>query len=261
MNVYLIDLDGTLYRGNEPIEHAAEFIDYLNKNNRKYLLTTNCPLNSPINIAEKLSAMGIKTTTDKVLTSAMACRDYLLEHHFGKSVFVIGSPSFIEILQKSGIQLTNNFPENNFSDVVVIGYNQKMTYSQLKQACINILKGAEFISTNMDNVIPDGQTFIPHTGAITVAIQYAVKKEPVIIGKPYSYMFDSAVKMLGCKREDCVVIGDRLDTDILFAKNNKIPGYLVFTGVTKLSDIENSTIKPDKCFNNLKDIIEMEMGI
>ncbi|HHW31695.1 MAG TPA: HAD-IIA family hydrolase [Clostridiaceae bacterium] len=260
MNVYLIDLDGTLYRGNEPIEHAAEFIDYLNKNNRKYLLTTNCPLNNPDGIVARLKAMGITTTADNVLTSSMACRDYLLKHHSGKRVFVIGSPSFLEILQTSGIHLTNHLSEREYSEVVVIGYDQQMTYSQLKRACINILNGAEFITTNMDNVIPHGQTFIPHTGSITAAVQYAVNKEPVIIGKPFRHMFDSAVKMLGCNREDCVVIGDRLDTDILFAKNNNIPGYLVFTGVTTHSDLEKSSIKPDKCFNTLKDIIQMETG-
>jgi 4-nitrophenyl phosphatase len=258
MNVYLIDLDGTLYRGNEPIEHAAEFIDYLNKNNRKYLLTTNCPLNDPEGVVAKLKAMGITTTKDKVLTSAMACRDYLLEYHHGKSVFVVGSPGFKKILCSSEIRLTNDLSENHYSDLVVIGYDQQMTYSQIKQACINILNGAKFISTNMDNVIPYGQTFIPHTGAITVAVQFAVNKEPTVIGKPYKHMFESAVKMLGCNREDCVVIGDRLDTDILFAKNNNVPGYLVYTGVTKHSDLENSTIQPDKCFNNLREIIDTE---
>jgi 4-nitrophenyl phosphatase len=253
MKNYLIDLDGTLYRGMEPIEYATEFIDYLNKNNRKYLLTTNCPLNSPDGVVKKLKAMGIATTTDKVLSSAMACRDYLLEHHLGKSVFVIGSPSFKEILCSSGIQLTNSH-----SDIVVIGYDQQSTYPQLMKACMNILNGAIFISTNMDNVIPHGQTYIPHTGAITAAVQYAVNKEPIVIGKPYQHMFNSALKMLDCSRQDCVVIGDRLDTDILFSQNNNVPGYLVFTGVTKCSDLQTSIIKPDKCFNNLKDIIELE---
>jgi len=253
MKIYLIDLDGTLYRGNEPIEYAAEFIDYLNRNNRKYLLTTNCPLNGPEEIVMKLKTMGIAATTDKVLTSGMACRDYLLEHYFGKNVFVIGSPSFRKLLCNSGIQLTDEY-----SDVVVIGYDQQTTYSQIKQACINILNGAEFISTNMDNVIPFGKTFIPHTGAITSAVGYAVNKEPVVIGKPNQHMFNSAVKILGCNREDCIVIGDRLDIDIQFSYNNGIPGYLVFTGVAKCTDVENSIIKPDKCFNNLRDIIEME---
>ncbi len=255
MKIYLIDLDGTLYRGNEPIEYAAEFIDYLNNNNRKYLLITNCPLNSPEEIVMKLKTMGICTTKDKILTSALACRDYLLDHYSGKKVFIIGSPSFKELLRKSGIQLTNEY-----SDVVVIGYDTQSTYAQIKQACINILNGAEFISTNMDNVIPFGKTFIPHTGAITSAVQYAVNREPIVIGKPYKQMFNSAMKILDCDRHDCVVIGDRLDIDIQFSYNNNIYGYLVFTGVTKCSDITNSIIKPDKCFNNLRSIIEMERG-
>lgn len=250
MKIYLIDLDGTLYRGNESIEYASEFIDFLNTNNRKYLMTTNCPLNSPEGIVKKLKTLGIHTTTDKILTSGLACRDYLLEYHPNKKVFLIGSQSFKEILSDSGVQLTEND-----SDVVVIGYDQNMVYSDLKQACVNILNGAEFISTNMDNVIPHGQTFIPHTGAITAAVQYAVNKEPFVVGKPYTPMFNSALKKLGCAKQDCVVIGDRLDTDIQFAHNNGIPGYLVFTGVTKSSDLENSLIKPDKCFENLKSLI------
>lgn len=253
MKIYLIDLDGTLYRGDEPVEHASDFIDYLNHSGREYLLTTNCPWHSPAEIVSKLKAMGITTMEDRILTSALACRDYLLENYPGKKVYLIGSQSFKDMLVHSGIQLTNGS-----SDAVVIGYDRNIAYSHIEKACINILDGAAFISTNMDNVIPFGQTFVPHTGAITSAVQYAVNKEPIVIGKPNRYMFASALKILDCSKDDCAVIGDRLDMDIQFAYNNHIPGYLVFTGVAKKSDLENSFIKPDKCFENLKNIIEME---
>lgn len=253
MKIYLIDLDGTLYRGDEPVEYAADFIDYLNHNGRKYLLTTNCPLHSPAEIVAKLKAMGITTAADKIITSALACRDYLLEHYPGKKVYVIGSRSFKELLAQSDIQLTNGY-----SDAVVIGYDQYLTYTHIKRACINILNGAAFISTNMDNAIPFRKTYIPHTGAITSAVQYAVNLKPVVIGKPNRHMFASALKMLDCKEEDCAVIGDRLDIDIQFAYNNHIPGYLVLTGVAKASDLRSSIVKPDKCFENLKNIIQME---
>lgn len=253
MNNYLIDLDGTLYKGQTKVDYADIFVNYLNKNNRKYLFVTNCPLNSPKIIAEKLKKMGIDADCDSVLTSGMVCSDYLLKKQYGKSIYVIGSPALKCELNKAGFELVENNP-----DVVVVGYDKDFTYEKMEKASISIRAGAVFVGTNIDNTIPYGNTFVPHTGSILASIIAATDKVPICIGKPSEFMLYSAIKKLDCQKNDCVVIGDRLDTDILFAVNNGIPGFLVLTGTTDLKMLAQSEIKPEKVFNNLNDIIEFE---
>ena len=253
MKNYLIDLDGTIYRGDVPVEFAEEFVEYLNKNKRKYLFVTNCPYNSPESIMHKLRNMGIKTAAERILNSGEACADYLKRFHDGKRVYVIGSESFNKQIVDAKMIVVDDFP-----DIVAVGYDKEFNYRKLDLASRFIRKGAVFVATNTDDVIPSGSDFVPHTGAILSAVAKASGREPLIIGKPEKFMLETAVRKLFCAKEDCVVIGDRIDTDIAFAVKNKIPGYLVLTGITDRKQIESSSIRPDRIFNNLKEIEQFE---
>lgn len=253
MKNYLIDLDGTLYRGMTKIEYADIFIKYLNDNSRKYLFVTNCPLNSQKEIAEKLKSMGIDADSQRVLNSAMATRDYLVKAGCGKKIYIIGSKALKDELFNWGFNIVESDP-----DIVVVGYDREFTYKKLEKACLFIRGGAQFIGTNIDATIPSGNTFIPHTGSILASISKSTGVEPICIGKPARYMLKSAAKILGCREADCAVIGDRLDTDMAFAINNGIPGYLVLTGTTDMSMLSKSYIKPDMVFDNLLELIKYE---
>lgn len=253
MKRYLIDLDGTLYRGDQPVEGAAQFIDSLNRAGRDYLLVTNCPLNSAGKTAQRLQRMGIEVNEERVLNSGMACADYLRNRMPSARVYLIGSEDLRATFEQAGIALCQRD-----ADAVVVGYDQQMTYAQLERACLELLAGASFIATNLDNVIPGKGSMIPHTGAIVAALRCATGLEPLVVGKPAEPMLQSALKLLGCGRKDCAVIGDRLDTDMAFALENGVDGYLVLTGCTTPEMLRRQRPAGIRVFKDLTELMRME---
>jgi HAD superfamily hydrolase (TIGR01450 family) len=249
----LIDLDGTVYRGETPIAHARAFVEYLERIGRKYLFVTNCPLKGPQRIAARLGAMGIDAR-GKVLTSGMVALRQLARDYPGKSVYAIGSPDFLELLARGGVRLSFADP-----DIVLVGYDPDFTYAKMEAASAFILRGAVFLGTNTDATIPHGSATIPHTGAILASIAAATGKIPLCFGKPSAFMLDAALEEMGCGKEDCAVIGDRLDTDILFAVSNGIPGYLVLTGSSTRETLRDSLAKggiaPTLVVEDLRELI------
>ena len=252
MKNYLIDLDGTIYRGTKAVEHAKEFIAYLKENGRKFLFATNCPLNSLEKLADKLKGMDIQCEPSDFINCSMATADYLNEYYKGKKVYAIASPALRQLLTDYGVTLTEDK-----ADVVVVGYDTEVTYEKLKKACVGILAGAEFIATNLDNTIPFLDTFIPHTGANVAFIECATGQKATVIGKPERYMIDTACKIMNCEKDSLCIIGDRLDTDISFGAQNGIDSYLVLTGTVKEYTPGTNPV-PTKVFNNLAEIIEFE---
>ncbi len=253
----LIDLDGTIYRGDAPIEHADAFIEYLGSIGKKYIFVTNCPRNSPGRIAEKLEGMGIDPRGGKVLTSGVAALRYLRERHPGKSVYAIGSPDFLDLLTRGGVRLSFTDP-----DIVLVGFDPDFTYAKMEAASAFILRGAVFLGTNTDATIPHGSATIPHTGAILASISAATGKTPECLGKPSRFMLEAALAEMGCEKEDCAVIGDRLDTDMQFAASNGIPGYLVLTGSSTRETVRDSLAKggiaPTLIFEDLRELVEWD---
>lgn len=248
--IYLIDMDGTIYRGSLPIPHVKEFIRYLQDNNRKFLMVTNCPGSSKKKRVDKLSAMGIEVTEDKIISFGDATVDYLINNTKFSRFYLIGSKALEELFIQRGLEIVHENP-----DCVVVGYDVNFTYDKLKKAVNFILNGAGFISTNIDNTIPEGSQLIPHTGAITASIEAATGAKPVIIGKPERYLLDTAIDRLHCSKEQCCVIGDRLDTDIYFGVKQNILSFLVLTGVTKKEMLEDSIIQPTKVFDDLSQLM------
>ncbi len=253
----LIDLDGTIYRGERPIEHAAAFIEYLKRIGKKYLFVTNCPWNSPARIAKKLKTMGIDAGGGRVLSSGVVALEYIREHHPGRKVYAIGSQDYLEMLASGGIILSDDEP-----DIVLVGFDPDFTYAKMEAASAFILRGALFLGTNIDATIPHGDAIIPHTGAILASIATATGKTPTCFGKPSHFMLDAATKVMGCGKDECVVIGDRIDTDIACAVSNGIPGYLVLTGSstreTLRETVADSAIAPTLVVDNLGELIELD---
>jgi len=252
-------LDGTIYRGDSPIPYAREFIEYLNENDRKYLLLTNCPGNTPGLLVEKLSRMGISVREDNILTSGQATASYLEKNYKGERVYLVGGEALEEELRKKGIDVTREL-RGDGCDCVVVGYDKQFTYEKMTVASQLIAGGARFICTNGDLTIPHGETFVPHTGAISLSIEAASGVKPIVVGKPEKAMLDTAMELLGCRREDCCIIGDNLDTDISMGTRFNIQSFLVLTGVTNRDMAGQSVIRPSMIFENLLEVLRYESG-
>jgi 4-nitrophenyl phosphatase len=249
-------MDGTLYHGRTPIQYAKEFILYLQRNHRRFMLVTNCPGSNSEELALKLEQMGISIVAENILTSGQVTAEYLAENKAQKRVYVIGSKALKRELVEKGLEIVSTKP-----DYVVVGFDKNFHYGKMKRAVGYILEGAKFIVTNQDATIQEGDAIIPHTGAIAAGIEQATGVKPLSMGKPKKFMLDVVIKKFGCSKEECCIIGDRIDTDIALGSNFGITTYLVMTGVTGQELLKNSELKPDRVFANLQEVMEFDVSI
>jgi len=247
---FLIDLDGTLYLGNEPVEGATDFINGLLKKNIPFLLLTNNSTRTPSQVSEKLAKMGIEVDESKIYTSANALGDYLREFYPGPHrAFVIGEDGVLEEVKKCGWEIVDS-PDAEF---VIVGLDTKVDYKKLKIAVLAIERGAKFIACNRDSSFPTPEGLLPGAGAIVNAITTVVGIEPVVLGKPNDYIVKYAVKRMGVPLENVAIVGDRLDTDIALGKKLGMVTILVLTGVKKDSE-EIGKVGPDFVFENVGEL-------
>jgi len=250
----VIDLDGTIYRGNQLISHAKSFFEMLNKNAINYRCFTNCSKRVPNELVVYLKEMGLDVRENNIVTSGCIARSYFQSINKRVTVYAIGSVSFKEYIRTDNVDLL--YGTEISADYVIVGFCTDFTYDDLARALWHILNGAEFIATNVDDAIPAGDSIVPHTGSICAFLEYASKQKPVNLGKPSEYagnffrrIFD---KDSGSDSEQVFVIGDRIDTDMLFAKNNGFVGCLVLTGVTSRKNADKQNYY--NIFNDLHDL-------
>lgn len=224
---YLIDLDGTMYRGTEQIAEAAGFINDLRKRDIPYLFVTNNSSRTPAQVADKLRSIGISTEDDQVFTTSMATANYIAEQKKGASVYVVGEEGIIEALKEKGMKLVEEHP-----DYLVMGIDRGINYEKLSKACLAVRNGAVFISTNGDIAIPTEQGLLPGNGSLTSVVSVSTQVQPIFIGKPESVIVEQALRVLGVPKEETIMVGDNYDTDILAGINAGIDTLLVHTGVT-----------------------------
>lgn len=258
---YIFDLDGTLFSGQTPHPFADSFIHYLNKTNREYLAFTNCPEKDSKQISAKLSAMNIPISSERIINSGQVAAWYIKNlpwtHSRKKRVYLIGSPSMAKMMTSLGLIVCENAP-----DYVVVAFDRDITYSQIKKACLFIQRGAAFIATNPDTVIPSEEGAIPHTGAIAASIQAAVGQAPLFMGKPSPKASELIQKRLRCDCSELCILGDRIDTDMMFGYNSGMDTALLLTGCTSLEDITDSA-RPfiDMIFNDIGELMKEDMII
>ncbi|MCL2704583.1 MAG: HAD-IIA family hydrolase [Spirochaetaceae bacterium] len=245
----IIDLDGTIYRGDQLLDHAKSFIDILNKNNINYKFFTNCSKNVPKGLGIKLKKMGLEVQESNIITSGCIAQRYIQSMDKQALVYVIGSNSFKEYLQMQNVSLANG--TDCSADYVLVGFCTDFTYDELTRALWHIQSGAIFITTNLDETIPSGKYTVPHTGAISAFLEYASKQKPLNMGKPSEYAGNYFREIFGS--DQVFVIGDRIDTDMLFAKNNDFTACLVLTGITSQKDIDSIEQPYFQTFNDLQE--------
>lgn len=243
---YLIDLDGTMYRGNEMIPEASSFVNTLAAHKIPYVFVTNNSTQSAEKVAEKLKTFGIPATSDQIVTSGMATANYLKADAID-TCYCIGQDGLKEPIKQQGISLT----EAKAPDAVVIGLDREITYHKLETACIAIRNGAQFISTNRDHAIPTDRGMGPGNGAFTALIQASTGKEPVFIGKPDSIIMEEALTMLGLSKQEVIMVGDNYQTDIQAGIRFGIDTLFVHTGVTSREELTTFDQQPVYIVENL----------
>ncbi|MBF0713813.1 TIGR01457 family HAD-type hydrolase [Gemella sp. GH3] len=248
--LYLIDLDGTIYNGNKKIDYAKEFIDYLNFNNIDYLFLTNNSTRLEKDVVDKLKTFGIVTTEKNVFTSSVATSMYLLNNNIDK-IYVIGEKGLKTTLESNNISLVSE----KKAQAVVVGLDRLVTYDKLTKACQAILRGAKFIATNPDKLLPTEQGMALSNGGQVKLLEYASDTEATVIGKPNDIIMELAMSKFGCRKEDIVMIGDNYDTDILAGINSGIDTIHVQTGVTTKEQLLNKEKQPTYSIENLSELL------
>lgn len=249
--LFVLDMDGTFYLGNRILDGSLDFIEKLRKTNKDFLFFTNNASKTSEFYIEKLANMGCEITTENIATAGDVTIEYILKNYPGKSIYLVGTPLLEEEFEKKGIKLVQEDP-----DVVVASFDLTLTYEKLSKACTYIRNGSDFIATHMDINCPTEDGFIPDCGAICAAITASTGAKPRYLGKPFKETVEMIERITGHRKEDMVIIGDRLYTDIATGFNNGVTSILVLTGETKIEDLDSSEIKPDYVFPSLKTITE-----
>ncbi|MEN1969780.1 TIGR01457 family HAD-type hydrolase [Lentibacillus sp. N15] len=248
---YLIDLDGTMYRGNERVEAAAEFVEALHKKDIPYLFLTNNSAKTQEQVSEKLTKMGIRSTPNHVFTSSMATASYIAQQKQRARCFVIGEEGLIDALHKQDLQVTDVN-----ADFVVVGIDRAISYEKLATATLAVRDGASFLSTNSDIAIPTERGLVPGNGALTSVITVSTGKKPTFIGKPEKIITTEALKALGVTSQETLMVGDNYYTDILAGIHAEMDTLMVFTGVTPYTDLPTLDPQPTYHVQNLAEWIE-----
>ncbi len=230
----MLDLDGTVYLGGQPIDHVAPALARARQHGVRSVFVTNNASRPPDEVAQSLTGMGIHAEPDDVLTSPQAAAVMLTDRHpAGTRVLVIGAPWLAESVHQAGlvpVRLAADDPA-----AVVQGHSPETGWRDLAEACIALRGGADWVACNIDSTLPTDRGLLPGNGAMIAALVAATGLHPRVAGKPESPLLDAAVRLVGSKRP--LVVGDRLDTDIACAVGANTASLLVFSGVSTAADL------------------------
>lgn len=236
---FIIDMDGVIYHGNRLLDGVLEFLSWLEKSGKKYLFLTNSPHKTPKELHEKLLRLGINVGEEHFYTSALATASFLASQKPNGSAYIIGESGLIHALYSVGYSVNNVDP-----DYVVVADTRSYNFDNIEQAVNLVIKGAKLIGTNPDISGPVENGIIPSTKALIAPIEIATGKKAYFIGKPNPLMMRIALKKLGALRENTIVIGDRMDTDIRSGLESEIDTLLVLSGITTRNEIDNFPYRP-----------------
>ncbi|ASJ11565.1 HAD-IIA family hydrolase [Thermococcus thioreducens] len=255
----IFDMDGVIYRGSEPIEGARELINFLKEVGIPFIFLTNNSTRDPAMYREKLLSIGIDVPEEVIVTSGLATRLYMERHFEPGNVFVIGGEGLHREMERLGWGIVGieEARKGAWRQVryVVVGLDPDMTYEKLKYATLAIRNGARFIGTNPDTTYPAEEGLYPGAGSIIAALKASTGKEPLIIGKPNEPAYEVARSKLDGV-DEIWMVGDRLDTDILFAKRFGMKAVMVLTGVSTLKDVKETGIRPDLVLPSVRELLE-----
>ncbi len=246
---FLLDMDGVLVHGRRPIPGAPEFIGRLLATRIPFLVITNNPMYTTRDLSHRLASEGMNIPEQNLFTSAMATAQFLASQRPGGTAFVIGETGLTHAMHQVGYTLTNKDPE-----YVVLGESHSFSLDQITQAIRLIQAGARFIATNPDATGPSETGIVPACGAMAALVERATGKPPYFVGKPNPLMMRRALLALGTHSEDTIMVGDRMDTDVVTGMEAGMETILVLTGVTRREDVERYPYQPTRILPSVADI-------
>lgn len=255
MELFLFDMDGTLYLGDRLYSFTRELLQTIKKSGKKYLFMTNNSSKSVEDYVKKLERLGISATREDFMTSSQATAYYLHKHHEGQRLYVCGTQSLKQELRQEGFTVTEKVED---TDCIVMGFDTELTFQKLHDVSYLLLtrKDIPYIATNPDLVCPTEFGSVPDCGSVCIGIKNATGREPVVIGKPTPLMPQLAMEKLGIPKEKTCVVGDRIYTDILSGLNAGCTGILVLSGETTREILAQSPQKPHLVLEDAGEILK-----
>ena len=243
MKGYMIDLDGTMFHGKKLVEGAKEWVDTLIEKDVPFIFLTNNSARTPEQAAQHMLDMGFEHIEPKhFYTSAMAAVSYVSHHYSDRKAFYIGELGLHDALVRNGFTIVNGTDE--LADFVFIGLNREANYTMYSEAVKHLVHGAVLVGTNNDRILLSEKGVNVGNGSIVAMFEHVCGRESIKIGKPHQPILDEALKFMNMKKEDVIVVGDNLETDIALGEKFGVETILVLTGIHKESDIERLGIYP-----------------
>lgn len=248
-------MDGTIYLDYQLFPKTIDFLEFVKQQGAKVMYITNNSSKSVLSYIEKLSTMGITTSPEDFYTSSMATSRYIKDHYKDPHVFLVGTKSLEQELLEEGIHVTTSIEDQ--INLILLGYDRELTYQKLDDlSYLLTTRNLPYLATNPDKTCPTSYGFVPDCGSIADMIGNATKKYPFFIGKPNPMMIEYAIEKAACSKDETVVIGDRLHTDILSGIHAGVDTILVLSGESTLFDNEVSSYHPTMIYQNIENIYE-----
>ena len=247
---FICDMDGVIYHGNVLLPGVAEFVAWLKDNEKEFLFLTNSSERSPAELRLKLIRMGLDVGEEHFYTSAQATAKFVARQAPGCSAYVIGAPGLLKALYDAGVTMNDVDP-----DYVIVGETTNYNYENIITAVRLVQRGARLIGTNPDLTGPTEEGIVPATRALISPVEMATGKSAYFVGKPNPLMMRSALKMLGCHSAEAVMIGDRMDTDIIAGIETGLDTVLVLTGCSDRETVNEYPYRPTYILPGVGDVI------
>lgn len=248
----VIDMDGVLWQGETPLPGLHRFFNVLRQRQIKFVLATNNNTQRPEGFVHKARKLGVDVEPEQVVTAALATVNYLCSKYpQGSRIYVVGEAAFKDMISEAGFCLADK-------DVcaVVATMDRQLTYEMLKRATLLIRAGADFIGPNPDAAYPTPEGIVPGGGAVVAAITASTDRQPLIIGKPESWMFKLCLERMQLGVEETASLGDRLETDILGGQRLGLKTILVLSGICTLKDLADNPIQPTWVFAGIQELAQ-----
>ena len=230
---FLCDMDGVIYHGNRLLPGVKDFVSWLYAEGKSFLFLTNSSERSPLELQQKLARMGLEVDESHFYTSALATAKFLSRQAPGCTAYAIGAPGLFNALSDVGITMNDVNP-----DYVVVGEGRNYNYENILKAVALVRAGAKLIGTNTDLTGPIEDGIAPACRALCAPIELATGKSAYFVGKPNPLMMRTGLKLLGCHSNEAVMIGDRMDTDIVAGMETGLDTVLVLSGVSDMATID-----------------------
>ena len=246
---FVLDMDGTIYLGNELFPFTLDFLRKVEQSGRRFVFFTNNSSRSYEAYRAKLNRMGIPVTREQMLISTDVILEYIHSHYPGKSAYVVGTESLVEAFRQAGVTVCED------ADLCVLGFDTELTYHKLVVGCDLVRHGKPFLAVNQDwNCPVEGGGFIPDCGSMARLFAASTGVEPIFFGKPTRRALDYMLKATGCRPEELAVVGDRLYTDIAVAAGSGVTSVLVLSGEATRADLKDSPVQPDLVVQDLSEL-------